>query len=101
MHILSIDFKHAGRAARFGSAAKNKEAIMPFANYKFPQGTLTAEQKEEIIHKTTDMFVGYFGEDVRPFTMVLVDEVVDGGWGRADEVLTIARTRERSQQPKG
>jgi 4-oxalocrotonate tautomerase len=101
MHISSIDFKHAGRVARFGPAAKNKEAIMPFANYKFPQGTLTAEQKEEIIHKTTDMFVGYFGEDVRPFTMVLVDEVVDGGWGRADEVLTIARMRERSQQPKG
>jgi 4-oxalocrotonate tautomerase len=74
---------------------------MPFANYKFPQGTLTAEQKEEIIHKTTDMFAGYFGEGVRPFSMVLVDEVVDGGWGRADEVLTIAKMRERWQQPKG
>jgi 4-oxalocrotonate tautomerase len=23
--------------------------------------------------------------------MVLVDEVVDGGWGRADEVLTLAK----------
>jgi 4-oxalocrotonate tautomerase len=28
---------------------------------------------------------------VRPFSMVLVDEVVDGGWGRADEVLTLAK----------
>ena len=27
---------------------------MPFANYKVPQGTLNAKQKEEIIHKTTD-----------------------------------------------
>lgn len=64
---------------------------MPFANYKVPQGTLDAEQKEEIIHRTTQMFVDYFGEDVRPFTMVLVDEVVDGGYGRADEVITIAK----------
>lgn len=64
---------------------------MPFANYKFPQGTLNAEQKEEIIHRTTDLFAEYFGESVRPFSMVLVDEVVDGGWGRADETLTIAK----------
>ena len=64
---------------------------MPFANYKFPQGTLSAEQKEEIIHKTTDMFASYFGEAVRPYTMVLVDEVVDGGFGRADETFTLAK----------
>ncbi|MDQ2083508.1 4-oxalocrotonate tautomerase family protein [Xanthobacteraceae bacterium Astr-EGSB] len=64
---------------------------MPFANYKFPEGALNAEQKEEIIHRTTSMFVEYFGEGVRPYTMVLVDEVADGGWGRADETLTIAK----------
>ena len=64
---------------------------MPFADFKVPQGTLTAEQKEEIIHKTTQMYVDYFGEDVRPHTMVLVDEVADGGWGRADETLTLAK----------
>ena len=68
---------------------------MPFANYKFPQGTLNTKQKEEIIHKTTDIFAEYFGEDVRPYTMVLVDEVVDGGWGRADETLTLAKMKSK------
>ncbi|MHA3701248.1 tautomerase family protein [Jatrophihabitans sp. YIM 134969] len=63
---------------------------MPFANYKVPQGTLTAAQKEEIVHRTTDLLVSLFGEDARPHTMVLVEEVADGGWGRADEVLTLA-----------
>ena len=72
---------------------------MPFANYKFPQGTLNADQKEEIIHKTTDLFAHYFGEGVRPYTMVLVDEVADGGWGRADETLTLAKMQ-KSQQDK-
>ena len=64
---------------------------MPFANFKFPQGLLNKKQKEEIIHKTTDMFTNYFGESVRPYSMVLIDEVVDGGSGRADETLTLEK----------
>ncbi len=63
---------------------------MPFANYKLPQGMITAEQKAEIVHKTTDLFASYFGEGVRPYTMVLVEEVTDGGFGRADEVFDLA-----------
>ena len=70
---------------------------MPFANYKFPQGTLNAAQKEEIIHKTTNIFAEYFGEGVRPYTMVLVDEVIDGGWGRADETLTLAKMQQAKE----
>ena len=70
---------------------------MPFANYKFPAGMLSAEQKEEIIHKTTDLFASYFGEGVRPYTMVLVDEVVDGGFGRADETFTLAKMKQQQQ----
>ena len=43
---------------------------MPFANFKFPQGLLNKKQKEEIIHKTTDMFTSYFGESVRPYSNI-------------------------------
>ncbi len=43
---------------------------MPFANFKVSQGTLNAAQKEEIIHKTTDRFAHYFGEGVRPYTIM-------------------------------
>lgn len=60
---------------------------MPFANYKMPQDSLTVAQKEDLIHKTTDLMVSFFGEVVRPTTMVLVEEVKDGGYGRADEVF--------------
>jgi 4-oxalocrotonate tautomerase len=62
---------------------------MPFANYKLPQASLSTTQKEELIHKTTELMVGYFGEVVRPTTMVLVEEVPDGGYGRADEVFVM------------
>ena len=62
---------------------------MPFANFKTPEGALSKAQKEEIVHRTTAMFAEYFGEGVRPYTMVLIEEVKDGGYGRADEVFEI------------
>lgn len=62
---------------------------MPFANYKLPQASLSTVQKEDLIHKTTELMVSYFGEVVRPTTMVLIEEVPDGGYGRADEVFVM------------
>ncbi|MHA7776204.1 tautomerase family protein [Roseibium sp. M-1] len=62
---------------------------MPFANYKLPEASLTTAQKEDLIHKTTELMVSFFGEIVRPTTMVLVEEIKDGGYGRADEVFVM------------
>ena len=62
---------------------------MPFANFKTPEAALTKAQKEELVHRTTQMFVDYFGEGVRPYTMVLIEEVRDGSYGRADEVFVL------------
>ncbi|MFB0488841.1 4-oxalocrotonate tautomerase [Methylobacterium sp. OAE515] len=66
---------------------------MPFANFKIPQGMMTAAQKADLIHRTTDLLVSYFGEGARAHTMVLVDEVVDGGYGRADAVFDLEALR--------
>lgn len=63
---------------------------MPFANFKIPAGTLTAEQKETIVHRTTELYAEIYGERARANTMVLVEEVTDGGWGIGDHVLTAA-----------
>lgn len=62
---------------------------MPLANIRIPEAALSRAQKEEMIHKITDMFVGYFSERVRPHTMVIIEEVKNGGYGRADEVYVI------------
>jgi 4-oxalocrotonate tautomerase len=64
---------------------------MPFANFKVPAGTLTAAQKELIVHRTTDLYAEIYGERARAGTMVLVEEVPDGGWGIGDQVLTLAQ----------
>ncbi|WJR65512.1 4-oxalocrotonate tautomerase family protein [Neorhizobium sp. CSC1952] len=62
---------------------------MPFVNIKTPEGALSRAQKEEIVHRTTDMLAEYFSEAARPHTMVLIEEVKDGGYARADEVFVI------------
>ncbi|MER7498980.1 4-oxalocrotonate tautomerase family protein [Nonomuraea pusilla] len=63
---------------------------MPFANFKVPAGTLTAEQKQLIVARTTDLYAEVYGERARATTVVLVEEVADGGWGVAGAVLTLA-----------
>jgi 4-oxalocrotonate tautomerase len=62
---------------------------MPFVNYKLPQAAMSRRQKEELVHRTTALLVEYFGEAARPHTMVLVEEIPDGGYARADEVFVI------------
>jgi 4-oxalocrotonate tautomerase len=63
---------------------------MPFANFKVPAGTLTAAQKELIVHRTTELYAELYGERARASIMVLVEEVPDGGWGMGGQVLTDA-----------
>ena len=62
---------------------------MPFANFKLPEAALNRKQKEELVHRTTAMLVDYFGEVSRPHVMVLIEDVPDGGYARADEVFVI------------
>ena len=63
---------------------------MPFANFKVPAGTVTAAQKQEIVEQATELYVSVYGERARATTLVLVEEVVDGGWGIGGHVLTAA-----------
>ncbi|MFD7863589.1 tautomerase family protein [Streptomyces sp. NPDC057682] len=63
---------------------------MPFANFKVPEKTLTPQQKEDIVTRTTELYVEIYGERARASTLVLVEEVPDGGWGISGHVLTSA-----------
>jgi 4-oxalocrotonate tautomerase len=63
---------------------------MPFANFKVPAETISAEDKQKIITRTTDLYAEIYGERARATTVVLVEEVPDGGWGVGGTVLTAA-----------
>lgn len=62
---------------------------MPFVNIKTPEAALNPKQKMEIAHRVTNLLVEYFSEAARPHTMVLIEEVKDGGYYRADEVFVL------------
>lgn len=74
---------------------------MSFANFKVPEKTLTPKQKEKIVTRTTELYVEIYGERARNNTMVLVEEVADGGWGIAGNVLTLAMLGEATPSDTG
>lgn len=54
---------------------------MPFVNVKLIEGVFSPDQKHEIIRRLTDTMVEIEGENMRPVTWVVVEEVKSGDWG--------------------
>jgi 4-oxalocrotonate tautomerase len=63
---------------------------MPMVNVRVIEGVFTKEQKQEMIRKITDTMVEIEGENLRPVTWVLIEEVRSGDWGIAGNGLTTA-----------
>ncbi|MCK2221041.1 tautomerase family protein [Actinomadura sp. ATCC 31491] len=61
---------------------------MPFANLKVPAGTLTPESRKKLQDAVTDAFADVYGERARPTTLVILEEVADGGWSLGGTILT-------------
>ncbi|MBV2364182.1 tautomerase family protein [Streptomonospora nanhaiensis] len=60
---------------------------MPFANLKVPADTLTPESRKRLQDAVTQAFVDVYGERARPTTLVVLEEVADGGWSLGGTVL--------------
>lgn len=54
---------------------------MPFVNVKVIEGVFSAEQKQDMVRRLTDTMVDIEGENMRPVTWVVVEEVKSGDWG--------------------
>ena len=54
---------------------------MPFINVKVIEGVFDATQKRKIVEKLTDAMVAIEGENMRPVTWCVVEEVRSGDWG--------------------
>ena len=66
---------------------------MPFINVKLIEGVFTADQKHQIIERLTDAMVSVEGENMRPVTWCVVEEVKSGDWGIAGNALTAEQVR--------
>lgn len=54
---------------------------MPLINVKLIEGVFSSEQKHDIVRRLTDAMVEIEGEQMRPLTWVVVEEVASGLWG--------------------
>jgi len=63
---------------------------MPLIQVKVIEGVFTDAQKREMIKKLTDTMVTIEGENLRPVTWVVVEEVKSGDWGIGGQPLSTA-----------
>jgi 4-oxalocrotonate tautomerase len=63
---------------------------MPLVNVKLVEGVFDAEQTQRIVRELTEAMVAIEGENMRPVTWVLVEELKSGDRGIAGNPLTTA-----------
>jgi 4-oxalocrotonate tautomerase len=66
----------------------NWRKAMPLVNVKLIEGVFTSTQKQDMIRKLTDTMVAIEGENMRPVTWVVIEEVKSGDWGIGGDPLT-------------
>jgi 4-oxalocrotonate tautomerase len=63
---------------------------MPLIQVKVIEKVFTDQQKQEIVRRLTDAMVEIEGENMRPVTWCLLEEVHSGDWAIAGNPLTTA-----------
>ena len=61
---------------------------MPLVNVRVIENVFSSQQKQEIARKLTEAMVSVEGESLRPYTMVIIDEVKSGDWAIGGKCLT-------------
>ena len=74
---------------------------MPLLNVKLIEGVFTQKQKQEMVRKLTDTMVSIEGENMRPVTWVVIEEVKSGEWGVGGHMLTTADVHAMAAGKKG
>ena len=72
---------------------------MPLINVKLIEDVSIPEQKGRIVEELTDAMVAIEGENMRPVTWVVVEEVRSGDWGIAGKPLTTHDVRALAAAP--
>jgi 4-oxalocrotonate tautomerase len=75
---------------------------MPLLNVKMIEGVFTPTQKQDMIRKLTDTMVSIEGESMRPYTVVVLEEVKSADWGVGGNALTTSDVKAiAAGKPKG
>ncbi len=63
---------------------------MPPINVKLIDGVFSEPQKKQMVTKLTDAMVSIEGDNMRPVTWVIIEEVKSGDWALGGKPLTTA-----------
>ena len=63
---------------------------MPLVQIKVVEGVLSDDEKSQMISRVTDAVLSVYGENLRPHTWVMVEDVANGQWGLGGKGLTTA-----------
>jgi 4-oxalocrotonate tautomerase len=61
---------------------------MPLIQVKLIENVFTPAQKSQMITKLTDAMVSIEGENLRPATLVVIEEVRSGEWAFGGQAMT-------------
>nr|WP_292372618.1 tautomerase family protein [Methanosarcina sp. UBA411] len=60
---------------------------------KLIEGVLSEEEIKKLIKDVTDVIVSFMGEDLRSYTLVVVQEVKSGSWGVGGQAIGLEEVR--------
>jgi 4-oxalocrotonate tautomerase len=66
---------------------------MPLIQVKLIEEVFTPAQKKDMIAKLTETMVAIEGENMRPVTWVVIEEVRSGEWGIGGQAMTTGEVR--------
>jgi len=66
---------------------------MPLIQVRLIEDVFTPAQKQEMITKLTDAMVAIEGENMRPVTWVIIEDVRSGDWGIGGQAMTTGAVR--------
>ncbi len=72
---------------------------MPLVQIKGVSGSMSKEQKSELIRRVTDAVLSVEGEGLRPVTWVIVEDVPEGQWGVGGQIATARMLRDMAGKP--
>ena len=61
---------------------------MPLIQVKLIEKVFNTQQKQEMVKKLTDAMVSIEGENMRPVTWVIIEEVASGEWGIGGQAMS-------------
>jgi 4-oxalocrotonate tautomerase len=99
-----VGARGGGGWRRLGLKKQTQEIykIMPLLNVKMIEGVFTPAQKQEMIRKLTDAMVSIEGESLRPYTVVVLEEVKSADWSVGGNSFTTADVKAlAASNPKG